>query len=141
METKTSSGTTVPVDETVAAFAKNTTITSVTFEDNVRLENNNANCLFYGCTALKRVHNIPNAAKGAASLCYGCTSLVDYPTFAKYSGTLNQAFRNCQQLVADATTIVFPPNAVKFGNMFRDCKKITSVPNIPAAAEEITAMF
>lgn len=141
VETKTTSGTSMPVDGTQAVFAKNTSITSVEFEDNVDLEGNNASCLFYGCTALKTVSNIPNAAGGSASLCYGCTSLTSYPTFTKYSGTLNQAFRNCSNLVADATTIIFPADAIKFGNMFRDCKKITSAPNIPETAQEITAMF
>lgn len=141
VETKTTSGTLVPVDGTVSVFAKNTTITSVTFEDNVEIEGNNAGCMFYGCTALKRIENIPNAAGGSASLCYGCTALQSYPTFAKYASTLNQAFRNCSNLVADATTITFPTGSVKYGNMFRDCKKVTSAPNIPDTAEEITAMY
>lgn len=141
VNTKSASGTTVPVDDTVSTFAKNTTITSVTFEDNTEIENNNADCMFYGCTALKRVANIPNAAKGTSSIFYGCTSLVDYPTFAKYGASLNQAFRNCSNLVADASTIIFPAGSIKFGGMFRDCKKITTAPNIPETAQEITGMF
>lgn len=139
--TKTSSGTTVPVDDTITTFAKNTTITSVRFENNTEIENNDADCLFYGCTALKTIENIPNAASGSSSLCYGCTSLQSFPTFSKYASSLNQAFRNCSSLVADSSTIVFPPNSKKFGNMFRDCKKITSAPDIPADAEEITSMY
>ena len=141
VETKITSGTLVPVDGTVAPFAKNTVITSVTFEDGSDLENNNAGCLFYGCTALKTVTNIPNAAGGSASLCYGCTSLTTFPTFAKYGASLNQAFRGCSNLEGTADTIILPPHSDRFGNLFRDCKKITSVGNVPDNALEVTAMY
>ena len=141
VETKTSSGTTVPVEDTLSPFANNTSITSVAFEDDTEVQSNNANCMFYGCTALKTISNIPNARGGASSLCYGCTSLQSFPTFAKYGGNFNQAFRNCQKMQGDSTTIIFPPESYRFGNCFRDCKAITSFGDIPSKCEEATQMF
>ena len=118
--------TTETVAEAVHPFANNTDITSVTFEDGVSLYNNSAECLFYGCTGLKTITNIPYISGDAQSMCYGCSSLEAYPTFANFNATsLLSAFEGCTNMVVE--NLELPESVTNFQKAFKNCKNIISV--------------
>jgi hypothetical protein len=127
--TETVSGILQPATDAIHPFANNTEITSVTFEDGVSIYNNNASCMFYGCTKLKTITNLPYVSGAAKGMCYGCTSLEAYPTFVNFSPTdLTNAFEGCSNMAVDYLEV--PQTCSVWKNTFKDCAKLISVGDI-----------
>ena len=120
------------------AFKNNTLVTSVTFEDGVEFQEHNGKEMFYGCTSLKSVSNVPNATGGAQSIFQGCSALESFPTFNKRVASMSQAFRSCGKMLG--SDLQLPEGATDLSNCFRDCKAITSIGNVPETATNVSGM-
>jgi hypothetical protein len=138
--TETVSNVLSPTADAIHPFANNTSITSITFEDGVSIEDSNASCLFFGCTNLRTITNVPAISGSAQSMCYKCSSLEEYPTFADFNATnLTNAFRGCTNMVA--VNLELPQTVTTLTNAFRECRSLVSVGSMASNASAGNSVY
>lgn len=103
----------------IKPFNGNETISSVTFENGVTALS--VTNLFFKCTSLKYVYNLPNNGTGSTNCFYGCSSLLYTDNLPATSGTATSTFYLCGNL---RSAPVIPKSVSKTTGAFSGCAQL-----------------
>ena len=128
-------------------FKNNTTIVNVTLpsqymvyyegtsSSDFSLTNTSMLMLFYRCTNLLSIQNMPSSVTDMYSTFSGCTSLVTAPTIGSSVTNMAGAFSGCTSLV-NAPAI--PNSVTTIYQIFYGCTSLVNAPTIPSS---VTTMY
>lgn len=104
-------------------FVNNKNIKSVTLPAGIKVEDNDASYMFYGCTGLESAMGIPSVATNASYICYGDTSLKTFPEIPAKVTKMDAAFSNCTN--AAGTLAIKSPDVTTASKAFSGLKTLS----------------
>lgn len=125
--------------EFTGPFVNRKDITSVKFEEGVKIKSDTGANMFRGCTSLKFVTGIPQIWN-ATNMFYGCTSLTTTPIFKEGLGYMDYTFYKCTKLISIGA---IPNSVTNMKNTFENCYGSGLEVNItiPTGVENIDSIF
>lgn len=120
------------------AFLGNVNLVSVTFADDVSVENGDMSSMFSGCTSLTEVNNIPDNVTIMNSTFSGCTALVEAPMLPEGVLDMSNCFRDCTTL---EYAPLLPDTIEHMDGTFVNCTSLTQAPTIPNTVSSINYCF
>ena len=145
--------------------ASRTQIQNVTFIENYFTNLTDIRYIFYGCSKLKTVNNLPNNIQNFTYAFTNCSSLnclFDFSSFniardmfqsvfnscssltyppilpSNYTGSMNGCFQGCKALTTAPT---IPNGVTNMTNTFYGCSNLTTVPNISNSVTNMQSTF
>ena len=110
-------------------FANNTILKAVKFDNNINLKNNSSWGIFYGCSNLVTVYNLPNISE-ASYLFNNCSSLKNAPELPEGITNMDHTFYGCVSLTKAP---IIPSTVVQMYATFKACKNLEGIIDIKAA--------
>lgn len=136
------SGVVYPVVVKGDAFKSCKQLTTVTFMDGVRIENDQMHGkklgMFYKCTSLAAVYNIPDSVKSMRGTFEGCKALCEAPVLPSALVNMESAFEDCISLREPS---VIPDSVTEMVKAFSGCASLERMPNLPSNVTDLTDCF
>ena len=94
--------------------------------------------LFYNCTDLREMPQIPETIENMCNTFSGCANLKESVKIPNSVKNLQSTFMNCINLT---TVFNIPNEVIDMSNTFYACSNLTSVPNLPNSVEKFDWTF
>lgn len=111
---------------TSGPFANNDRIKTVTIADGVKVADNNASYMFYGCKNLQSINKIPADVTDTSYMFYGCSSLLQYPVVPSKVTKMDSMFYGCSG--ASGTSRNESTGVTSAADAYTGCKAEIEVP-------------
>ena len=99
---------------------------------------NNIRDMFYGCTGLVEMSNIPNGVTEMWGAFNGCTSLITIPNFPTKLNSMPYAFENCTSL---EKVPIISDGVTNMCGTFRYCTNLKQILNLPSELNDMSYTF
>lgn len=99
---------------------------------------NNIRDMFYGCTGLVEMSNIPNGVTEMWGAFNGCTSLITIPNFPTKLNSMPYAFENCTSL---EKVPIISDGVTNMCGTFRNCTNLKQILNLPSELNDMSYTF
>ena len=136
------SGAVYPVVVKGDAFKNCKQLVTVTFMDGVQIENNQMHGkklgMFYKCSNLVAVYNIPDSVTSMQGTFEGCKALSEAPVLPSALVNMTSAFENCISLGEPS---VIPDSVTEMTKAFLNCTSLERMPEIPQKVKNLTSSF
>lgn len=120
------------------AIIGNYKLKSVTFEDGVTFQNNDAKNVFQNNYLLTYVNAIPNGVTNISSAFYNCTSLETMPILPDSIVNMQYTFFECDALKKISE---LPENVTLLNYTFKGCNSLEEMSDIPLKVTNMNATF
>ena len=121
------------IGQNIGPFINNATIKEVKFDDNIQIYENKGDGLFYKCSKLEKVYNLPNGYSSYLYTFGECTMLQEVCNIPEGAVSLNRTFYRCSNLKKGPD---IPSTVTNMRQTFEQCDSLEG--NIKILSENVS---